>query len=61
LKVNDFAAKNELSLNPQFILTDFEQVAINASKCERKKKKNNACRANLVLGKHIRLIGAFGI
>lgn len=32
--LNDFAAENELDLNPQFILTDFEQAAINASKRE---------------------------
>ncbi|KAL4126688.1 hypothetical protein QTP88_010897 [Uroleucon formosanum] len=27
--LNDFAAENELYLNPRFILTDFDQVAIN--------------------------------
>jgi len=32
--LNDFAAENELDLKHKFILTDFEQAAINASKCE---------------------------
>lgn len=30
--LNDFAAENELDSSPQFILTDLEQAAINASK-----------------------------
>jgi len=32
--LNDFTANNELDLNSRFISTDFEQAAINASKCE---------------------------
>jgi hypothetical protein len=32
--LNDFIAENEFNLNPQFILTDFEQAAINTIKCE---------------------------
>jgi len=33
--LNDFAAENELDFNLQFILTDFEQAAINSSKPEK--------------------------
>jgi len=45
--LNDFAAENNHELNPQFILTDFEKAAINASKREFPDAKSKGCLFHL--------------
>ena len=45
--LNDFAAENNHELNPQFILTDFEKAAINASKREFPDATSKGCLFHL--------------
>ncbi len=44
----DFAKENDIELNPLTIITDFEQVAINASYSEFPEVRNKECFFHLV-------------
>ena len=43
----DYSDENETQLQPQFILTDFEQAAINAARAEFGNIQNKGCHFHL--------------